>query len=86
MYRFMEENSATVHKSYDLVRLITKFVHTCIFEQPFAVDFHYINYQFRNFESDMKKKIIVFFFTLKFDNYAICILLKMSFSMDVECF
>lgn len=60
MYRFMEENSATVHKSYDLFCLITEFVHTCIFEQPFAVDFHY-NKQFRNFESDIKKNLSIFF-------------------------
>lgn len=60
MYRFVEENSATVHKSYDLVCLITKFVHTCIFEQTFAVDFHY-NKQFRNFESGKKKKLSISF-------------------------
>lgn len=60
MFRFMEENSATVHKSYDLFCLITKFVHTCIFEQPFAVDFHY-NKQFRYFKSDIKKNNLFLF-------------------------
>lgn len=61
MYRFMEENSATVHKSYDLVCLITKFVHTCLFEQPFAVDFHY-NKQFRNFKWNIKKNYLFLFY------------------------